>query len=58
VVGLAVGLILAYLVAMFPDEQGNYYYWEIMIPGALVGLILGYVTQRYGRAATKAAAQQ
>jgi len=46
--GLAIGLLLAYLVAMQPDpDTGRHYYAEIMIPGGLVGLILGYATQRY-----------
>ncbi len=26
------------------------YYWKIMLPGALVGAIVGYVVMRYGRA--------
>jgi hypothetical protein len=45
--GLAVGLVLAYLVAMMPDEQGNHYYFQIMLPGAIVGAIVGYATQKY-----------
>ena len=51
VFGGAVGLVLAFLVAMQPDPSGNYWYAEIMIPGAIVGLILGYLTQKYGRPA-------
>lgn len=46
--GLTVGLLLAFLVALFPGESGQHYYLEIMIPGGLVGLIVGYATQRYG----------
>jgi hypothetical protein len=47
--GLAMGLILAYLVAMSPDPKtGEHYYAQIMIPGALVGLLVGYATARYG----------
>jgi len=26
------------------------YYFEIMLPGGLVGLIVGYATQKYGNA--------
>lgn len=48
VFGLAVGLLLAFLVAMMPSETGEHYYWQIMLPGSLVGIIVGYVTQRYG----------
>lgn len=47
--GLAMGLGLAYLVAMSPDPKtGQHYYAQIMIPGALVGLLVGYATARYG----------
>lgn len=51
VFGLGVGLVLAYAVAAMPDASGNHYYFEIMLPGALVGMIVGYATQRYGRGA-------
>lgn len=50
VVGLVLGLLFAYLVAAMPDPSGKHYYWEIMLPGSIVGLIVGYATQRYGRA--------
>ena len=46
--GLGVGLVLAYAVAAMPSETGEHYYWEIMLPGALVGVIVGYATQRFG----------
>ncbi len=44
--GLIVGLFLAYLVAW---QQGGYYV-EIMLPGGIVGLIVGFATQKYGGA--------
>lgn len=44
--GLAIGAFLAYLTARF--AVGGYYF-EIMFPGSLVGLIVGFATQRYGR---------
>jgi F0F1-type ATP synthase assembly protein I len=48
--GLAIGAFLAFLVAINPDPQtGRHYYWEIMLPGSLVGVIVGYATQKYGR---------
>jgi ABC-type uncharacterized transport system permease subunit len=55
--GLAVGLALAYLVAMSPDPKtGQHYYAQIMVPGAIVGLLVGYATSRYGgKTATSAA---
>ncbi len=52
VVGTTLGLLFAYLVA---NMQGKYYF-EIMLPGAIVGLLTGYATQRYGRGPERAAA--
>lgn len=48
--GLVLGLFFAWLVAALPDESGKHYYAEIMIPGAVLGLVVGFATQRYGRA--------
>ncbi len=45
--GLAVGLVLAWIVAAMPAETGKHYYLEIMLPGGLVGAIVGYATQKY-----------
>jgi hypothetical protein len=45
VFGLAVGFVLAFLVAQFM-EHGHYF--EIILPGSIVGLLVGYATQRYG----------
>jgi len=42
--GLLVGAFLAWLVAFL---QGGYYF-EIILPGTLVGLIVGFATQKYG----------
>jgi hypothetical protein len=47
--GLALGLALSYLAAMTPDPQGRHHYVEIMAPGAILGLIVGFATQRFGR---------
>jgi hypothetical protein len=44
VFGLGVGLLFAFFIARM---QGKYYF-EIMLPGGLVGLIVGYATQKYG----------
>jgi len=43
--GLAVGLLLAFIVA----QMQHGYYFQIMLPGGMVGLLVGYATQRYGR---------
>ena len=32
----------------FPQPDGTHYWWEIMVPGSIVGLIVGYATQVYG----------
>ena len=42
-VGVAVSAFFAYLVTL-----GEPYFWEIILPGAIVGLILGFATARYG----------
>jgi hypothetical protein len=47
--GLAVGALLAYLTARF--AVGGYYF-EIMLPGSMVGLIVGFATQKYGKPST------
>jgi hypothetical protein len=44
VFGTGVGMSLAFIVAHL---QGKYYF-EIMLPGSLLGLMVGYATQRYG----------
>jgi hypothetical protein len=49
--GLGVDLLLAYAVAAMPDPTGKHYYFEIMLPGGIVGLIVGYATQRFGGSA-------
>jgi hypothetical protein len=43
--GVVVSGFFAYLVA----AQMGKYYFELMLPGALVGLVTGYVTARYGK---------
>ena len=48
--GLAVGALLAFGIVMLQYSQaGKWYFWQIMLPGSAVGLIVGYVTQQYGR---------
>jgi len=39
-----VGFVLALLVAL--KQHG--YYFEIILPGSLVGMIVGWATQKYG----------
>jgi hypothetical protein len=42
IVGLTAGAILAALVTI-----GGPYFWEIVLPGSVVGLIVGYATFKY-----------
>jgi hypothetical protein len=44
VFGLAVGFLLAFVIAYL--QHGHYF--AIILPGSIVGLIVGYATQRYG----------
>ena len=46
-VGFAVGLLLAFAIAAMPDPSGKHYYWQIMLPGSILGVIVGYATQRH-----------
>ena len=46
--GVAVGAFFAFLVAAMPQPSGEHYYWQIVLPGSVVGLLVGYVTQRWG----------
>ncbi|HUQ89037.1 MAG TPA: hypothetical protein VM096_15875 [Vicinamibacterales bacterium] len=41
-VGLFVGALFAYLVTI-----GGPYFWEIILPGSLVGVIVGFATAKY-----------
>jgi len=49
IVGLVVSAFFAYLVAAMPQPDGTHYYLEIILPGSVLGLIVGYATQQYGR---------
>jgi hypothetical protein len=50
--GLAVGAVLAFGVA---HMQGKYYL-EIMLPGSVLGVVVGYATQKFGERRALAAA--
>lgn len=50
-VGLAVGAGLAALITI-----GGPYFWEIVLPGSAVGLIVGFATFKYGGSGTARAA--
>ena len=46
--GLVVGAALALPIAIMNSNALHHnYYWQIILPGSVVGLIVGYATQRY-----------
>lgn len=49
VVGLALGALFALPIALSEDALTHkHYFWEILIPGSMVGMIVGFLTQKYG----------
>jgi hypothetical protein len=52
--GAGSGLLFAYLVAMMPQPDGTHYYLSIMVPGFVLGALIGFLTQRMGVAPAKA----
>ena len=52
IVGLALGTVFAFVIAAMQQSH----YWEIMLPGSVLGLIVGYATQRYGRGSPRTSA--
>ena len=58
VFGLAVGLALAFCVSLMQLAAGQpAYYWQIMLPGGILGVIVGYVTFTSGASPRGQAAQ-
>jgi F0F1-type ATP synthase assembly protein I len=56
--GIVFGLIVGALLAFGVAQMQHGYYLEIILPGSLVGAIVGWATQRYGRPAGTQAVQQ
>ena len=53
VFGLAVGLSLAFCVSLAQKMSGQpAYYWQIMLPGGILGIIVGYATFTQGRSSS------
>lgn len=46
--GILLGLFLGFLFALLVALNVHNYYFQIILPGSIVGLIVGYATQRYG----------
>lgn len=58
VFGLAVGLALAFVICILQKLGGQPpYYWQIMLPGGILGVIVGYATFRSPASAPVRAAQ-
>jgi uncharacterized membrane protein (Fun14 family) len=54
ILGFVVAAIIALPFALGVDPAtGKRYFWEIMIPGSIVGLIVGYATQKFGQPAVQ-----
>src|SRR5262249_39388313 len=51
--GVAIAAALSLLVIL---RAGMALFWDILLPGMLLGVIVGFATQRFGRTATPAAA--
>jgi hypothetical protein len=47
-VGSAIGLLFAFFVATMNTLNGRHPYLEIMMPGFIVGAIVGFLTQKLG----------
>jgi hypothetical protein len=43
--GLAIGAVLSYVVTLHAQPA---LFWDIMLPGALLGLVVGVATQKFG----------
>ena len=48
--GLAFGLVVSAFFAWLIAFLGGQYYLEIILPGSILGLIVGYATQSFGAA--------
>jgi hypothetical protein len=58
VVGSSLGLLFAFLVAVMDASKGKSHYLEIMLPGFVVGAMIGFLTQKMGSpAVAKSGAQ-
>ena len=55
VVGLVVAAFFTFLVAAIPQPDGHHDWMEIMLPGSIVGLIVGCATLQFGQGRAAAA---
>ena len=54
--GVLLGLVLGAALAFAVAQLQHAHYLEIIVPGTIVGIILGFATQRYGAASSAVAA--
>jgi len=47
-VGSGLGLLFAFIVPVLDASKGQQHYVEIMVPGFIVGAIIGFLTQKMG----------
>jgi hypothetical protein len=52
--GVAIAALLSWLVIL---HAGMALFWDIMLPGMLLGIIVGFCTQKFGRGAEVAGAR-
>jgi hypothetical protein len=52
--GVAIAALLSWLVIL---HAGTALFWDIMLPGMLLGIIVGFCTQKFGRGAEVAGAR-
>jgi hypothetical protein len=52
--GIAIAALFSLLLIL---KAGMGLFWDIMLPGMLLGLIVGFATQKFGRPAESAAAR-
>ena len=56
--GLVVGAAFATAIAAMPNPDGSHYWWQIILPGSVLGLVVGYATQRHAPGRDAAAARR
>ena len=49
ILGLAIGIFLSYLVILQASGQGSALALDILLPGAILGLVTGFATQKFGK---------
>jgi hypothetical protein len=52
--GIAIAALLSFLVIL---RAGMPLFWDIMLPGMLLGVIVGFCTQKFGQGVSAAGAQ-